>query len=210
MKKIEFTNILLKTGANMLNTPENLFEQMESFEIISIEDKFMFLANCLHETGGFRVFKENLYYTSPKRLISVFPSAFKQKYNPNDYLKNPTKLANLVYDDRKFPKGLGNIKDGDGAKFIGRGAIQITGRSNYAKLSDFTNIDFISNPQMLEKIPYNFISALYFWKKNNLSFKKSLLETRQIITGNHSRNPQGLQDVKRWFNKLISLYKQNI
>jgi putative chitinase len=156
----------------------------------------------LNETGGFKVFKENLNYTTASRLIAVFPSAFKAKYNPNLYLKNPEKLANLVYDDRLFKKGLGNIFDGDGAKFIGRGAIQITGRNNYKNLANRTGIDFLSNPELLETEKYKFISALDFWKTHKLSLKKSLLETRQIIAGNYTANPFGYSEVLKWYKKL--------
>ncbi|NAW51749.1 hypothetical protein GNY06_10310, partial [Elizabethkingia argentiflava] len=114
-------------------------------------------------------------------MVKVFPSAFKSRYNPYDYLRNPTKLANLVYDDRLFKKGLGNLYDGDGAKYIGRGAIQLTGRSNYTQLAQATGIDVVSQPELLEHLPYKFTSALYYWKKNKLSAKPSLLATRQVI-----------------------------
>ncbi|NAW51811.1 hypothetical protein GNY06_10660 [Elizabethkingia argentiflava] len=193
---------LEKVGAKMENVPSDLFQQMEEYGILCDEDKYRFLANCLHETLGFKVFKENLYYTSAERLVKVFPSAFKSRYNPNDYLRNPTKLANLVYDDRLFKKGLGNLYDGDGAKYIGRGAIQLTGRSNYTQLAEATGIDVINNPELLEHPPYTFISALYYWKRNKLSTKPSLLATRQVISGNYSQNPFGYQQVKGWYDKL--------
>ncbi|MFQ2998647.1 glycoside hydrolase family 19 protein [Elizabethkingia anophelis] len=204
MTKLELRNKLQKIGANMSNVPEDLFEQMEKYGLKTDEDKFRFLANCLNETGGFKVFKENLFYTTPSRLVAVFPSAFRSKYNPNVYLRDSVKLANLVYDDRKFPKGLGNIYDGDGSKFIGRGAIQTTGRNNYTQLSKDTGIDFISHPEWLERPPYNFISALYYWKKHNLSAKPSLLATRQVIAGNYTNNPFGFKEVQNWYNKLKS------
>ena len=125
MTKQELAKKFQKLNATLSNIPEDLFEQMEQYGLKTDEDKFRFLANCLNETGGFKTFKENLNYTTPSRLVTVFPSSFKSKYNPNDYLRDSVKLANLVYDDRKFPKGLGNIYDGDGSKFIGRGAMFI-------------------------------------------------------------------------------------
>ncbi|NAW49885.1 hypothetical protein GNY06_00185, partial [Elizabethkingia argentiflava] len=67
------------------------------------------------------------------------------------------------------------------ARYIGRGAIQLTGRSNYTQLAQATGIDVVSQPELLEHLPYKFTSALYYWKKNKLSAKPSLLATRQVI-----------------------------
>lgn len=184
-----------------INIPQNLAKQMQDYGIVNSDDCKRFLANCLNETGGFTTFEENGYYSTPARLVAVFPSAFKSRYNPKNYIKNPQKLFNLVYDDRLFKKGLGNNQDGDGYKFRGRGAIQITGRNNYKKLSERTSIDFVSNPDLLAK-DYKFISALDFWKHNGLSNKKTLLETRQVVAGNYSNNPFGYSEVLKWFNKL--------
>ena len=176
------------------------------FGVTLNEDIKRFLANCLNETGGFTRFSENGYYTTATRLKQVFPSAFGKigvvgKYNPNDYLRNETKLFNLVYDDRKFKKGLGNLYDGDGWNFKGRGAIQVTGRNNYTTLSKRVGIDFVNNPELLEN-EYRFISALDFWQTHGLSKKRSLLETRQVIAGNYTNNPFGYSEVLKWYNKL--------
>ncbi|WP_332914711.1 hypothetical protein, partial [Algoriphagus boritolerans] len=67
-----------------------------------------FISQAGHETNGFSSagFSENLYYTTPERLLKVFPSKFSltdpNKKNPNDYLRNPEKLANLVYSQKKW------------------------------------------------------------------------------------------------------------
>ncbi len=196
--------MLQKSEILLKRIPQTLASDFEKYGLKTGEDQIRFLANCANETGGFRVFKENLSYSTPGRLVQVFPSAFLSKYNPNNYLKNPIKLANLVYDDRLFKKGLGNIYDGDGAKYIGRGAIQVTGRNNYASLSKRTGIDFISHPELLET-DYCFISALDFWKIHNLSTKTSLLATRQVIVGNYSQSPFGYDEVLSWYN----LFKKN-
>ena len=55
MTKLELRNKLQKIGANMANVPEDIFEQMEKYGLKTDEDKFRFLANCLNETGGFKV-----------------------------------------------------------------------------------------------------------------------------------------------------------
>lgn len=194
---------------NTLKLPKNYIPYLEQgfikYGLTTEEDQIRFMANCLNETGGFTRFKENLYYTTPSRLKQVFPSAFSRRYDPNLYIKNPEKLANLVYDDRLFPKGLGNTKDGDGWKYIGRGAIQITGKANYTSLSKDTGIDVYNYPNLLEKDQYKFLSAFWYWKKHKLSEKKSLLSTRQVIAGNYSANPFGIKEVQNWYNKIKAI-----
>lgn len=207
MKQTDLNKMLVGAGVAAGRIPANLAETMEKYGVITLEDSKRFLANCLNETGGFTRFAENGNYTTARRLQEVFPSAFGRpgtigKYNPAEYLRNEKKLFNLVYDDRKFKKGLGNLYDGDGWNFKGRGAIQVTGRNNYTMLSKRTGIDFVNNPQWLESDQYKFVSALDFWKTHKLSEKTSLLATRQVIAGNYSLNPFGYEEVKKWYNKL--------
>jgi len=71
-----------------------------------------------------------------------------------------------AYEGRK---DLGNIEQGDGIRFKGRGLIQITGRSNYDKLSNAFGIDFIKEPELLESPEYAVLSSLWFWKSKNLN-----------------------------------------
>ena len=96
------------------------------------------IASLLGIAGGecrWKIVKENFNYQAA-RLLQVFPSVFKgdlelaQKYagNPNNSLPEFLYGANTAKG-----KGLGNTQPGDGAKFIGRGYIQLTGRSNYAR-----------------------------------------------------------------------------
>ncbi|MCJ8153258.1 hypothetical protein MKJ01_05715 [Chryseobacterium sp. SSA4.19] len=207
MKQSDLNKMLVGAGVAAGRVPSNLAETMEKYGVITVEDSMRFLANCLNETGGFTRFAENGNYTTALRLQQVFPSAFGRpgttgKNNPVEYLRNEKKLFNLVYDDRKFKKGLGNLYDGDGWNFKGRGAIQVTGRNNYTMLSKRTGIDFVNNPQWLESDQYKFISALDFWKTHKLSEKTTLLATRQVIAGNYSQKPFGIDEVKAWYNKL--------
>lgn len=87
------------------------------------------LATAFHETGQkMQPVTENLYYTSAKRLMEVWPSRFKTVQAAAPYCRNPEKLANKVYGGR-----LGNNTSGDGYRYIGRGIAQLTGKANYAK-----------------------------------------------------------------------------
>lgn len=42
---------------------------------------------------------------------------------------------------------LGNLSPGDGAKYHGRGYVQITGKTNYKRASDKIGVDFIADPE---------------------------------------------------------------
>lgn len=83
------------------------------------------------------------------------------------YLKE---LGNSAYFNKyEGRKDLGNTVKGDGAKFKGRGYIQITGRANYTELSKALNIDFVNNPELLEQEANAILSALWFWDKKKLN-----------------------------------------
>lgn len=186
---------------------KSLNENLSKYGMTNEENILFFLANCLNESIIFTKFKENLYYTTADRLKVVFPSAFVSGgYNPVDYLKNPSKLANLVYDDRLFKKCLGNIFDGDGAKYLGRGAIQITGRNNYKMVSEKSGIDFLNKPELLEDPYYAIIGSMVWWVNSGAVKATTLLASRQIVAGNYSKNPFGLQEVQSWYNKLKQPY----
>lgn len=58
---------------------------------------------------------------------------------------------------------LGNTEPGDGQRFMGRGPMQITGRKNYQLLGAALNVDFIAQPQLLERVDYGALSAGWFW-----------------------------------------------
>lgn len=92
-----------------------------------------FLANILHESGNFTIKSENMNYKTPERLIAVWPSRFN-KNNAPQYINNPSKLANFVYNGR-----MGNVQPNDGFNFRGGGFAQITGRDAYTAYTTYLN-----------------------------------------------------------------------
>ncbi len=123
------------------------------------------LGQAHHESGGFKRTKEGLYYSTPERLMAVWPSRFKSVEAAMPYAKNPEALANNVYSDRM---GNGDEASGDGYNFAGKGFIQLTGRSNYRSFSsDMRLPDVMKNPASVET-EYAFESALWFFRANNL------------------------------------------
>jgi putative chitinase len=123
-----------------------------------------FLAQCGHESGGFKVTSENLNY-SAKGLMGIFKKYFPTQQLAESYQRQPQKIANKVYASRMDN---GNEASGDGFKFRGRGYIQLTGRANYTAFGKAINEDIANNPDVVSG-KYALLSAAWFWSKNGLN-----------------------------------------
>jgi putative chitinase len=122
-----------------------------------------FLAQCGHESGGFKVTQENLNY-SAKGLNGIFKKYFPTEAVATPYTRQPQKIANKVYSNRM---GNGTEASGDGYKFRGRGYIQLTGRDNYTAFGKSIGVDIPSNPDSVATT-YALASAAWFFSKNGL------------------------------------------
>lgn len=145
-----------KIGPKTLKAASNYFK-------LNLEQTAHFFGQISHETGGFRTFTENLNY-SINGLKKVFG-----KYFPDDtyklYARQPEKIANRVYASRM---GNGDETSGDGWKFRGRGALQLTGRTNYQLFSNhINNPDIMNNPDLVST-EFAFESAIFFFDNNKL------------------------------------------
>ena len=135
----------------------------EKFQIDSALRLAHFLAQCGHESGGFRLTKENLNY-SAKGLNGIFKKYFPTLESALPYERKPEKIANKVYGGRM---GNGPESTGDGAKFCGRGYIQLTGKDNYTAFGKSIGEDVCANPQVVAE-KYALLSAAWFFNKNGL------------------------------------------
>ena len=122
-----------------------------------------FLAQCGHESGGFRATQENLNY-SAKGLAGIFRKYFPTEAAAASYARNPQKIANKVYGNRM---GNGPESSGEGYKFRGRGYIQLTGKENYTAFGKAIGEDIPSNPDKVAS-QYALLSAAWFFSKNGL------------------------------------------
>ena len=122
-----------------------------------------FLAQCGHESGGFKATQENLNY-SAKGLAGIFKKYFPTEAAAAPYARQPQKIASKVYGGRM---GNGPESTGEGYKFRGRGYIQLTGKENYTAFGKSIGEDMVANPDMVAST-YALLSAAWFFSKNGL------------------------------------------
>jgi putative chitinase len=123
-----------------------------------------FFAQTAHESGGFKTFSENLNY-SAKGLRGIFGKYFPTDALAAAYERKPAKIANRVYANRM---GNGDEASGDGFAYKGRGALQLTGKSNYQEFANYVHRpDVMTNPDIVAG-ELCFESALWFFDKNKL------------------------------------------
>jgi putative chitinase len=136
-----------------------------------------FLAQCGHESGGFRATQENLNY-SAKGLNGIFKKYFPTEAAAKAYERQPAKIASKVYGGRM---GNGPESTGEGYKFRGRGYIQLTGKENYTAFGKAINEDICSNP---DKVAANYalLSAAWFFSKNGLHKMADEGASDQVVT----------------------------
>lgn len=149
-----------------------------------------FFAQTAHESGGFKAFSENLNY-SADGLNKIFPKYFKNAgRDATAYARNPEKIANVVYASRM---GNGDTASGDGWKYRGRGALQLTGKSNYQNFANhLNNQEIMTNPDLVAN-ELSFESAMFFFDRNKLwdiadkgvNKDTILLMTKRINGGTH-------------------------
>jgi len=115
--------------------------------------------------------QENLNYKEAT-LLKVFPRYFGPgKENAAEYAGKPEKIANYVYMDKNRSKGgaLGNVNDGDGWLFSGKGLKQVTGRANTTAFGKTVGMTAEEAAAYLLTKKGALESALWFWKTNNLN-----------------------------------------
>ncbi len=150
------------------NIPElfkALNEMLPKYEINTVERVAAFLAQCGHESVDFTVLKENLNY-SAEGLNKVFPKRFPTVAAAQPYNRNPEKIANKIYSDRM---GNGPEASGEGFKYRGRGAIQLTGKDNYTAFSKSIGKTLDETVAHTETLAGAIESACWFWKKNGIN-----------------------------------------
>jgi putative chitinase len=138
-----------------------------------------FLAQCAHESAGFRATRENLNY-SADGLKKIFGKYFpgNPPVNPANYARQPEKIGARVYAHRM---GNGNEASKEGYIYRGRGYIQLTGKDNYAKFDKIVADDVLTNPNLVAN-KYALLSAGWFWDSRSLNTSANKGATDAVVT----------------------------
>jgi predicted chitinase/FMN phosphatase YigB (HAD superfamily) len=146
------------------------------------EELAQFLAQTSHESHNF------------KSMVEYGGSLDFKKYEPR-FAKD--KKGKLVQVNPKA-KTLGNIKKGDGARYKGRGYIQLTGRYNYKRAGEALGLPLEQKPELVEKPEIAAKVAIWFWQNRVQpkvdNFGDTRASTRPINPG-----LKGLEDRKEKF-----------
>jgi len=163
-----------------------------------------FLAQCGHESGGFKAVSENLNY-SADGLKKIFGKYFPGNLNES-YARQPEKIASRVYASRM---GNGDESSKEGFKFRGRGYIQLTGKANYTNFTKFIGEDCVSNPDLVAT-KYPLASAAFFFDSNKLwaiCDKGADDATITAVTKRVNGGTIGLADRIKHFKEYYNLLK---
>jgi len=189
------------------HVPDSVIAQlpdtMAKFEINTPLRLAHFLAQAGHESGNFRLVKENLNY-SAKGLNGIFKKYFPTLESALPYERKPEKIANKVYANRM---GNGDETSGDGAKHCGRGFIQLTGKTNYQAFFKAIGLPVDSDPNLVAT-QYPLLSAAWFWNKNGLNKISDQGSSDAVVTQNTKKvngGTIGLDDRIKHFKEFFAI-----
>jgi putative chitinase len=162
-----------------------------------------FLAQCGHESAGFKAVSENLNY-SADGLKKIFGKYFPGNLNES-YARQPEKIAARVYASRM---GNGDESTKEGFKFRGRGYIQLTGKSNYTNFTKFIGEDCVANPDLVAT-KYPLASAAFFFDSNKLwsicdkgADDATVTAVTKRVNGGTIGLPDRIKHFKEYYNLL--------
>jgi len=175
-----------------------LNDAFAKYDISTPKRQACFLGQAMHESGNFKNLEENLNY-SALGLMKTWPSRFPDLDTADKYAHNAEKIANKVYAGR-----MGNIEEGDGYAFRGRGIFQLTGRENYANFGHNAAVDVLSNPNLLSTPEYATLSASWYWNKRSLNQYADVMDV-ESLTKRINGGTIGLDNRKAQINKVLDI-----
>jgi putative chitinase len=165
-----------------------------------------FISQCAHESNNFRSLQENLNY-SEKALNAVFGRYFgpAPKRNAAEYARNPEMIANYVYQDEFRKYKMGNVNEGDGWLFRGRGLKQLTGRENYTRFGATVDMTAEQAAEYVATEKGAVESACWFWDANNLN---SIADTDDVVKMTKKINGGniGLESRQKRYSKAMEVF----
>ncbi|MEM1258829.1 MAG: glycoside hydrolase family 19 protein [Bacteroidota bacterium] len=166
-----------------------------------------FLGQVAEESGNFRFGEENLNY-SATRLLQIFPKYFNAE-QAKKYARKPEQIANRVYANRI---GNGDFASGDGWKYRGRGAIQLTGRANYKSFAEDKNDHRIMDqPDIIITDYYWEVALWYFdirgiWALTNAMNIPTIRKVTKLINGGFNGIDHRIKLTKHFYQLARRIY----
>ncbi len=168
---VDQLRVMIPTNKEVEEWCAALNEMLPKYGITTDKRIAGFISQCAHESADFKILQENLNYKEAT-LLKVFPRYFGPgKENAAEYAGKPEKIANYVYMDKHRSKAgaLGNVKDGDGWLFSGKGLKQVTGRANTTAFGKTVGMTAEEAAAYLLTKKGALESALWFWGSRNLN-----------------------------------------
>lgn len=134
--------------------------------------------------GSFTPRSELSYSNTPVQNLRLIFGIKVSDLNDSDLSalsKSDVNFYAHVYEGR-WGSPYGNTTFGDGFKYRGRGFNQITFKDAYQDVKDYTGIDVVNNPDLLNNIPTAAAGvAIFFKNKFDAAFKINLFSKRYGI-----------------------------
>ncbi|WP_374648704.1 glycoside hydrolase family 19 protein [Rhizorhabdus sp.] len=171
-----------------------------------------FVAQTCNETGGFRVFEENLKY-SVSAIRKAWPHRFPTDaaaqpfaWDPRDTDREDMALAARVYGQRmgNLPRHLDDDNEEDGWQFRGRGMLQLTGRANYAEFGRLAGLPLVQHPELAADPADSLKIAAIFWTRGKVNAaidRGDFREARRITNG----GAIGLEHVAELRSRILTI-----
>lgn len=111
------------------------------------------------------------------------------------------KYFTKLYEGRR---DLGNTEPGDGIKYCGRGLIHVTGRYNYTQCAEYTGIDCLNRPELLEQPVEAVQSTAWYWMTRDLN---KLCDGRDFVklTRKINGGTNGLANRRKYLSQISGI-----
>ena len=187
---------------DLLDRARHLAPEMVAAKILTPLRIGHFLATLCVESQGFTRDQEDLNYRTPERLDGLFSAVHGVEDAAQLIKAGPVAIANRVYAGRN---GNGNEASGDGYRFRGRSAAQLTGRDNYRQMAAKLCLPLEVQPDLVLQADVSARVAVRFWVDKGLNAFADINDAASIRHRWNGPAMVGLADTRRTASKVAEL-----